>query len=97
MSGPGEIEPWADALDEVDPREMAMGRFRARQEILAEVFGPENISASRRSAVAWSQIAHVSQEDIPLGNWDPWAGLGMDGETLEAKVVCMQRISCITR
>ena len=45
MSGPGEIEPWADGVDEVDPRELAMGRFRARQEILAEVFGPENISA----------------------------------------------------
>jgi hypothetical protein len=43
MSGPGDIEPWADALDEVDPREMAMGRFRARQGILSEVFGPETI------------------------------------------------------
>ncbi|CAD6587113.1 MAG: hypothetical protein TREMPRED_004664 [Tremellales sp. Tagirdzhanova-0007] len=72
MSGPGEIEPWADGVDEVDPRELAMGRFRARQEILAEVFGPENI------------------KDIPLGNGDPWEGLGMDGETLEAKVKALE-------
>ena len=46
VAGPDETEPWADGLDEADPREMAMGRFRARQEIMAEVFGPEPISAS---------------------------------------------------
>lgn len=39
------IEPWADALDEVDPREMAMGRFRARQELLSEIFSVDPISA----------------------------------------------------
>lgn len=38
------VEPWADALDEMDPREMAMGRFRARQEIMGEIFGPERLS-----------------------------------------------------
>ena len=48
--GIGEHEPWADALDEIDPRELAMGRFRARQEALAEVFGPEPISLSSFSA-----------------------------------------------
>ena len=37
-------EPWADAVDELDAREMAMGRFRARHELLAEVFGPDPIS-----------------------------------------------------
>lgn len=26
-------------------------------------------------------------ESIPLGDGDAWSGLGMDGETLEAKVV----------
>ena len=40
----GAAEPWADALDEIDHRELAMGRFRARQEVLAEIFGPEKIS-----------------------------------------------------
>lgn len=39
-----EIEPWADALDELDPRELAMGRFRVRQDILAEIFSPDPIS-----------------------------------------------------
>jgi hypothetical protein len=41
------VEPWADGLDEVDARELAMGRFRARQELLGEVFGPEGISECR--------------------------------------------------
>lgn len=40
-----EVEPWADALDELDPRELAMNRFRTRNEMLEEVFGPEPISA----------------------------------------------------
>lgn len=59
MSGPGDVEPWADGLDEVDPREMAMGRFRARQEILAEVFGPEAISVYRpgTTALYWSLMS----------------------------------------
>lgn len=39
-----EVEPWADGLDEVDPRELAMGRFRARQETLSEIFSPDSIS-----------------------------------------------------
>jgi len=39
-----EAEPWADALDELDPRELAMNRFRTRNEMLEEVFGPEPIS-----------------------------------------------------
>jgi hypothetical protein len=39
-----EVEPWADALDELDPRELAMNRFRTRNEMLEEVFGPEPIS-----------------------------------------------------
>ncbi|ORY34939.1 hypothetical protein BCR39DRAFT_138480 [Naematelia encephala] len=62
-----EREPWADGLDEVDGREVAMGRFRLRQEVLAEIFGPERL------------------KDIPNEERDPWEGLGMDGETLEAK------------
>jgi hypothetical protein len=40
-----EVEPWADSLDEIDPRELAMNRFRTRNEMLEEVFGPEPISA----------------------------------------------------
>lgn len=40
-----EIDPWADKLDEIDPRELAMARYRARNEMMAEVFGPEPISA----------------------------------------------------
>nr|KIR44034.1 hypothetical protein I312_06761 [Cryptococcus bacillisporus CA1280] len=36
-------EPWADGLDEIDEREWAMGRFRRRQEVLREVFGPETL------------------------------------------------------
>lgn len=37
-------EPWADAVDEIDPREIAMKRFRTRQELLSDVFGPERLS-----------------------------------------------------
>lgn len=48
MAPPGvtvdNIEPWADLLDELDPRELAMGRFRTRHEIMAEIFGPEPVS-----------------------------------------------------
>ena len=42
-------------------------------------------------------MAHDNPEDIPLGNGDPWEGLGMDGETLEAKVVSTARgfICCL--
>lgn len=42
-----EMEPWADALDELDSRELAMGRFRRRNEMMEEVFGPEPISQYR--------------------------------------------------
>lgn len=84
MSGPNDIEPWADGLDEVDPKEMAMGRLRARQEILGEVFGPERIS---RFLCISSLVSLMWAEDIPLSERDAWEGLGMDGETLEAKVV----------
>lgn len=38
-----ETEPWADALDELDPRELAMGRFRVRQDILTEIFSTDPI------------------------------------------------------
>ncbi|EIW71728.1 hypothetical protein TREMEDRAFT_60644 [Tremella mesenterica DSM 1558] len=61
-------EPWADALDEIDSREVAMSRFRARQEMLTEVFSPD-----------------------PIRKRDPWEGLGMDGETLEAKVLVLEK------
>ncbi|AAW43535.2 expressed protein [Cryptococcus deneoformans JEC21] len=37
------IEPWADPLDELDPRELAMARFRKRHEVINEVFGPETV------------------------------------------------------
>lgn len=40
-AGADVIEPWADVLDELDPREIAMNRFRVRQEIMLEIFGPE--------------------------------------------------------
>lgn len=46
MAGP---EPWTDAVDEVDPRELAMKRFRTRQELLSDVFGPERLSECSRS------------------------------------------------
>ena len=83
-----EAEPWADALDELDPRELAMNRFRTRNEMLEEVFGPEPISKSislRESDEGWDSVDET--ESIPLGKGDAWEGLGMDGETLEAKVV----------
>ncbi|WWC65699.1 uncharacterized protein I303_108320 [Kwoniella dejecticola CBS 10117] len=67
------IEPWADALDELDPREIAMGRFRKRHEVLGEIFGPD------------------ATKDIPQSAYDPWAGLGIDGETLEAKVLALEK------
>ncbi|WVQ66318.1 uncharacterized protein L199_004497 [Kwoniella botswanensis] len=67
------VEPWADALDELDPREIAMGRFRKRHEVLSEVFSPDAI------------------KDIPNGEYDPWTGLGMDSETLEAKVLALEK------
>jgi hypothetical protein len=82
-NGP-EVEPWADALDELDPRELAMNRFRTRNEMLEEVFGPEPISMLTQSHVR-STADEI--ESIPLGDGDAWAGLGMDGESLEAKVV----------
>ncbi|KAK4683702.1 hypothetical protein P7C73_g6530, partial [Tremellales sp. Uapishka_1] len=66
------VEPWADGLDELDPRELAMGRYRVRHEILGEVFGPEGI------------------KDIPLPPSDPWEGLGLSEETLEAKVLALE-------
>ncbi|WWD20160.1 hypothetical protein CI109_104636 [Kwoniella shandongensis] len=66
------MEPWADGLDELDPREIAMGRFRSRHEVLGEIFGPESI------------------KEIPSGAYDPWEGLGIDGETLEAKVTALE-------
>ena len=36
------------------------------------------------------------KEDIPIGKGDAWAGLGMDGETLEAKVVSLPMSSRTT-
>lgn len=48
VAGPGaEHEPWADMLDELDPRELAMARFRARQEVMTEIFGPERVREFR--------------------------------------------------
>lgn len=83
-NGP-ETEPWADALDELDPRELAMNRFRTRHEMLEEVFGPEPISKLNLSRLARLKADGI--ESIPLSEGDAWSGLGMDGETLEAKVV----------
>ena len=37
-------EPWTDAIDEIDARELAMKRFRTRQELLSDIFGPEQLS-----------------------------------------------------
>jgi hypothetical protein len=56
MAAPSEVEPWADGLDEVDPRELAMGRFRSRQETLAEIFSPEPISQSQGSGQRKMQV-----------------------------------------
>jgi len=52
-----EVEPWADALDELDPRELAMNRFRTRNEMLEEVFGPEPISMF----ISWNQADGVRE------------------------------------
>lgn len=82
-NGPGpELEPWADMLDELDPRELAMGRFRARQEVMTEIFGPERV----REFATWERKLK-EPEDIPEPATDPWSGIGITGETLEAKVV----------
>lgn len=81
-----EAEPWADALDELDPRELAMNRFRTRNEMLEEVFGPEPISEPALRLLRWRAD---EAESIPLREGDAWEGLGMDGETLEAKVVSL--------
>lgn len=45
--GPDAVEPWADTLDELDPRKLAMSRFRARNEVMAEIFGPETLRGCR--------------------------------------------------
>lgn len=89
-----EAEPWADALDELDPRELAMNRFRTRNEMLEEVFGPEPIS---KLIAPDRGIKTDETESIPLGNGDAWEGLGMDGETLEAKVVRSLHIWRVSR
>ncbi|TYJ54694.1 hypothetical protein B9479_004633 [Cryptococcus floricola] len=53
------IEPWADSLDELDPRELAMARFRKRHEVIGEIFGPETVK----------EIAEATKD------FDPWSGL----------------------
>ncbi|WVQ75103.1 hypothetical protein IAR50_004712 [Cryptococcus sp. DSM 104548] len=53
------IEPWADSLDELDPRELAMARFRKRQEVIGEIFGPETVK----------DITEATKD------FDPWSGL----------------------
>jgi hypothetical protein len=90
-----EVEPWADALDELDPRELAMNRFRTRNEMLEEVFGPEPIS--KLTLALWMRNDADQIESIPLGKGDAWEGLGMDGETLEAKVVRSVHIWRVSR
>ncbi|KIR31077.1 hypothetical protein I352_06611 [Cryptococcus deuterogattii MMRL2647] len=49
----GGPEPWADGLDEIDEGERAMGRFRRRQEVLGEVFGPETSSVFLNLNLVW--------------------------------------------
>lgn len=49
----GGPEPWADGLDEIDEGERAMGRFRRRQELLGEVFGPETSSVFLNLNLVW--------------------------------------------
>ncbi|WVQ79343.1 hypothetical protein IAT38_001440 [Cryptococcus sp. DSM 104549] len=71
-----EIEPWADALDELDPRENAMARFRARHGVVADVFGPEGLKEILEAGA---------------GAGDPWEGFGGEGESLEEKVAAMER------
>lgn len=46
----------------------------------------QNPSVSHHICRTWSSEADQA-ENIPLSKGDAWAGLGMDGETLEAKVV----------
>lgn len=52
-----ETEPWADMLDELDPRELAMARFRARQEVMTEIFGPERVRE-----YCWTRSAATIEE-----------------------------------
>ncbi|GMK54852.1 hypothetical protein CspeluHIS016_0114380 [Cutaneotrichosporon spelunceum] len=68
------IEPWADALDELDPRELAMSRFRARNEVMAEIFGPERVQTiPTKDADAWA------------GFWPPGESLEAKVQALEAE------------
>lgn len=58
------IEPWADALDELDPRELAMSRFRARNEVMAEIFGPERVRESPH--FSFRQMGPADRQKISL-------------------------------
>jgi hypothetical protein len=58
---PENVEPFADLLDELDARELAMARFRARNEMMAEVFGPEPISAYIAACLCTPHIMSSSQ------------------------------------
>ncbi|KIR57611.1 hypothetical protein I314_06503 [Cryptococcus bacillisporus CA1873] len=67
-AGPG---PWADGLDEIDEREWAMGRFRRRQEVLSEVFGPETLSGFLNRNLVWKtghdELTYIGlRGDLPL-------------------------------
>ncbi|BEJ11507.1 hypothetical protein CspHIS471_0109290 [Cutaneotrichosporon sp. HIS471] len=67
------IEPWADALDELDPRELAMSRFRARNEVMAEIFGPERV-----------QTIPTKDADVWAGFWPPGESLETKVHALES-------------
>jgi len=62
------IDPWADQLDELDPRELAMSRYRARNEMMAEVFGPEPISEYDRLSTTASVDRSRACVDRPQGS-----------------------------
>lgn len=62
------IDPWADALDEVDPRELAMGRFRMRQEVLGEIFSPEPIRECNDWLI-WGVEEVVGKWEMGNGWW----------------------------
>lgn len=61
-----------------------MSRFRARNEVMAEIFGPERL---RKYS---GRVISDTTEDIPPKESDVWSGFGPSSETLEAKVLSLE-------
>jgi len=85
-------EPWTDAVDEVDPRELAMKRFRTRQELLSDVFGPERLSACSRTGWSWDKLIGRGHSDRVPGSvgwlWDGWRDARGKGGALCGHLIC---------